>query len=30
MGLKDGFDYSKLDPQYGIIKENSEVTEKTF
>ena len=29
VGLKPGYDYQQLDPKSGLIKENSEVTEKT-
>ena len=30
LGLKSGYDYSKLDEKYGIIRENVEVDEKTI
>ena len=30
IGLKSGFDYSKLDKKTGLIRENEEVTEKTI
>ena len=30
LGLKEGYDYSKLDEETGLIKENTEVNEKTI
>ena len=30
VGLKNGYDYSKLDPQSGLIKENEVVNDKTI
>ena len=30
VGLKMGYDYSQLDPRSGLIKENSEVNDKTI